>query len=210
MVDGRTIHHRTRPRDRICAYGCIGWKPGRQLSTCTTFPAATGSFRNGVANAYLYAPAAGFNPAATPIVSIDFSIDAILLSGGGVTDAVPVLQQGGNFYAAALLSSPSASWTTMSTTGLTAGSFGLLTSDPSGTNPNGLTDFTQNPNFSGGGLINFGFYSGHSTSLGGPGNSISEGFDNFNLTVNTAPEPASVGLLLAGCTALLMKRRRAV
>ncbi len=175
-----------------------GGNPAAYYQQRTTFSAAPAGTRNGIENAYLFSGAANYAPSLNPIQTIDFSIDVILLAGGGVADAGVVLQQGGNFYSTSVLTSPSAAWSPLSSTGLTAASFGLMASDPSGINPNGLVDFSQNPDFSvTGGLINFGFDSGHSTGIGGPGNSISEGFDNFNLVINT-PEPTSLALLVIG------------
>jgi hypothetical protein len=192
-----------------------GGNPGAYYRQMTTLPTAGAGTRNGIESEYLFSGASGvngYNPSMQgAILSLDFSIDIINISNtpGAAVDAAPMLQQGGNFYRANLLLTFSTSWTTLSQTGYTAASFGLLSNDPSGTGS--LINFSMNPDFGPtGGAISFGLGSGHSTNLGGGGNSVIEGFDNWTITLHTAavPEPASLTLVLVGGLAITLWARR--
>jgi PEP-CTERM motif len=185
--------------------------PGSYYQQTATIPTAPPGVRNGIDNEYLFSGASGangYNPSVSgEILSLDFCIDIINFTQGLNVSAAPMLEQGGMFYRATVLTSMSPSWTTLSYVGLTALNFGLVSNDPSGIGS--TVDFSMHPDFSlTGGPISFGFASVHSTSLGGVGYTKMEGFDNWCITLHTVPEPASLSLVLLGALATTLWARR--
>jgi hypothetical protein len=124
--------------------------------------------------------------------------DGVNTGVGSYTLRVLILQ-GGNLYESsqALFGADAGGiWHTLSTTGLTASSFGLF--DASNLNS---IDFTTNPNFSSG-PITFGFAmrnGGDGTPILQSATGILRG-DNFSININSAavPEPATWAMMIGG------------
>jgi hypothetical protein len=116
---------------------------------------------------------ATYDPANGAIESIDYSEDAILISGFGDGQALgPAILQGGQIYIRANQVSPDFAWTDKDFPGLGEGSFALF------------GDGTQHPDFSEqGDPIQFGFVRANSTL--GNGYTIIGGIDNWSYTIHT-------------------------
>ena len=163
-----------------------GGNPDFYYKQTTTIANAIGhNYRYGIENEYLFS-GASYDPSQGAILTLDFRIDIKKFTGGGLdVDAALMLEQNGMFYRTNVLLTMSNNWTTLSQTGYTQNSFGKIVGDPTGTGS--IVDFTMHPDFSSTGApINFGFASGHSTSVGGGGYTIMEGFDNWSITLHTA------------------------
>lgn len=121
----------------------------------------------------VYDPATG-----GPILAINYAEDSQRISGGVQACGVAVRQSGVIYYGLAFLT-PTAfgTWATTTQTGLVAGQF------------DALAPGVQNPDFSvAGAPLEFGFWRGNSTSVGGGGGTTYGGIDNWRveLTVDAA------------------------
>jgi len=121
---------------------------------------------------------ATWNPSTQGAIgSLDYAEDAFRFSGSGVQANGIALRQGGVIFYG-----PSS--VTPSTVGVWQGYswLGILP-----TQFDALAAGVQNPDFSAtGGLIEFGFFRGNSTSVGGGGGTVSGGIDNWQVTVGLA------------------------
>ncbi len=111
------------------------------------------------------------------IASLDYSEDAFRLSGSGQQANGIALRQGGVIYygPASLTPATPGAWQAAGWSSLTASSFDALAAG------------TQNPSFTSGGTIEFGFYRSNSTSVGGGGSVVSGGIDNWTVTLILGP-----------------------
>ena len=134
------------------------------------------------------------------IATIDYSEDSLLISGfeGGEGQfAAPALVQGGMCYYASGWATPEFYWVHHSASDLTADSFLRLALGP-----------PEHPDFSASGsAMEFGFLRGNSTSEGASGYTCVGGIDNWSVTVNLVPDPATLSLLALGGLALLRRRK---
>lgn len=140
------------------------------------------------------------DPSATPIVSIDFSIDYKNIDSrqAGQSLQLGLVQDGTAYYGAAYTTTgdDEGTWFTHAASELTASDF-----TPVG-GGSGTPDFSKM-----GDPINFGFITDNSS-----GGGISVGYDNYDAEVNAAPEPASLaiwGALSALGLAGAWRRRKA-
>lgn len=140
----------------------------------------------------------------TASVDKNLSIDQTATNPPFTNTFRPLIQQGGNYYLAAILGPA-----------FTGGSTGFLTLSQSGLQ---ATDFVQfdfttgnfitgsNPNFAGGSML---FGLGQISGVGSFSGTtrITAVYDNLNIAVNAVPEPSSF-LLLAGAVPLFAAIRR--
>ena len=141
-------------------------------------------------------PLFSIDPGLSPIQSIDFSFDLIyypnLLNNYNTMHYRLALVQAGNTYLSPYVISDTPTWNTHSLSGLTQTSFCRAS------NVNAL-DCTTNPNFSGGGTIQFGYAITNGLPYSAIYGAQKSGLDNFDVTINSAvPEPASLGLAAIG------------
>jgi len=117
------------------------------------------------------------------ITSIDYTEDAILISGSGDGQgAGPALIQDGQVYLGPGHVTPSFSWTHFTNPGLLAGDFSAV--DPTAFCTS-FVNSSKHPDFSASGSpIQFGFFRSNSTGLGGAGYTIVGGIDNWTVTVH--------------------------
>jgi hypothetical protein len=128
------------------------------------------------------------------IASIDLFWDILpdATVNGGFSGAA--LRQGNDYYVIAgllELHGTGQQWRSVQRLGLTEANYGLIQDileiDPA-----------QDPDFSTSGApITFGFFSSLSGALGGPGATVTSGYDNWQVVVHTIPEPHAMALLLA-------------
>ncbi len=118
------------------------------------------------------------------IISIDGSRNSKMFVGFGAgQDTGFALYQGGNYFMYHIVDSNTSVWTNYSKTGLKAEDFFVFLSP------------TLHPDFStSGGPITFGYMTSNSA---GP-YSITNGVDNWSVTLNTAPVPLPGALILFG------------
>jgi hypothetical protein len=108
-----------------------------------------------------------------------------------------LLRQGGKYYTHPLDNIFPNVWSGYSHTGFTSASFFELLTPGAGIN------LSSNPNFSAtGSLIEFGYVTSNSHSTQGVIVTKTSGIDNFGLTLNTVPEPASLISIVFGATAI--------
>ncbi len=180
------------------------------LRIAAVYPTDNGNFRAALLNtSWVYDPSTQ-----GAIVSIDTQTDKRVILSLGIPAGIgnsfrPLLQQGGQYYAALLLGPTiflaDEGWKFISGSGLTSASFTLY-------------DFATgsfgsgNPDFTGGGPITFGLL--QLGSRNGPFTDflIEADYDNLSLTLTTAvPEPHGAAMLAAGLLAaggLVLRRRR--
>ncbi|MFA6046032.1 MAG: hypothetical protein WC718_13700 [Phycisphaerales bacterium] len=130
------------------------------------------------------------------ILSLSWTIDARLTQGGGDGQALWLaLKQGQLIYVAdAHVTGSSGQWNTFGGSGILAADFARLDGQ------SGTPDFSV-----AGAPIRFGFVNGNSTT--GGSYSTAALYDNWSVTVNTVPAPATC--LLAGSLVMAGRRRRA-
>ncbi len=125
------------------------------------------------------------------IASIDYAEDSILIDGSGDgLGAGPALVQNGKSYIGPEHVTPSFLWTHFTNTNLKASDFDrLLPVSQWSANAATITDPTQHPDFSANGVpIQFGFWRGNTTGLGGSGGSQIGGIDNWTVTIHNTRE----------------------
>jgi hypothetical protein len=173
-----------------------GGNPGefRQVSVVVQ-PAQIGAVFSTVVG-YHQKTSAVYNPATQgAIVSVDYSEDAMNISGGGQATGV-ALRQNGVIYAGPTLITSGSGWLGYPQSGLSANQFNDIDNFQSG----GL-----HPDFSATGApITFGFFRAQSARF----NSTSMvGIDNWSVTVNQIPEPGSLATAACLLSALWRKPR---
>ena len=211
---GYSIAGPTTSGANVTVEQCAACGPGADaaLRIAAEYPTDVGNYRVALLNtAWVFDPSAQGQ-----IVAIDAATDKrVLLSfniaNGSGNSFRPLLQQGGQYYAA-LLAGPTIffadeGWKFISGSGLTASSFTVY-------------DFTTgifgsaNPDFVAGGPITFGLLQLGNRSGLFPSSTVEVDYDNLVLTITSVPEPRSAALLLAGLLAGLlavrglMRRRR--
>jgi hypothetical protein len=133
-----------------------------------------------------------YSPAALGAISsltIGYSRETLVYNQTNLLE----IRQGSNTFTL-----PSADWQTGTTTGWSNTSFTTTASDWSNRDGSGT-----HPDFSSaGGPITFGWY-GADTSVSG-----TAGVDNFSVSVDSIPKPATLALLSFGLTSLAVLRRR--
>jgi hypothetical protein len=173
-----------------------GGNPDAYLHVVHTVNAATDPGDNAAIYAFHGFNSAVLDPSVDgAIASVDFFWDMRsfpdVFGGGQFTG--PALRQGSNYYVSAGLAEglgTGQQWRSVSRIGLVAANYGLIQDileiDPA-----------QDPDFSASGApITFGFFTALAGGLGGPGFSMSGGYDNWRVDVHTIPEPGLVVLLL--------------
>ena len=123
-----------------------------------------------------------YNPAQQgAITSVDYSEDAILISGGGDGQgAGPALIQGGQVYLGPEHVTPSLSWTHFPNWEIRASDFSAVN-----VTCTAFVDASRHPDFSSSGsTIQFGFFRANSTGAGGPGYTTVGGIDNWTVVVH--------------------------
>ncbi len=151
-----------------------------------------------------------YNPSTSgAITSLGFSLDSYVTFTSGTVvlsnaSGRALLEQNGNFYLDVITGPTfsSATWQTVSATGLTASDFCLFSFSSN------TEDCTQHPDFSSsGGLIDFGFMTGlgHSNTLGT--GTFDKYSDNLSYTLTTVPEPSTAYLLIPALVGLPIRLR---
>lgn len=135
----------------------------------------------------VYDPATG-----GPILAINYAEDSQRIAGGVQACGLAVRQAGVIYYGLAFLT-PTAfgTWATTTQTGLLAGQFDTLAPG------------VQNPDFSvAGAPLEFGFWRGNSTSVGGGGGTTHGGIDNWTVTLTVDGAVATTASSWGGVKAL--------
>ena len=138
------------------------------------------------------------DPLTSPIQSIDFSFDLIyfpnLLNSFNTMAYSLALFQANKTYLSPSVLSDTPTWNTHSLSGLTSTSFCLAT------NANALDcTLPGNPNFTGGGTIQFGYAITNGLPHAAIYGTQKSGLDNYDVTIQSAvPEPGSLGLAAIG------------
>ena len=173
--------------------------PGRRVRNILG-PAASPSEVSNVYVAHLSSKAVYDPSTQGAIATVDFLVDAILLDGFGDGQATGLaLRQNGMVYIRQAGTTPDRTWTRKESLGVSASGVvhlsGAVVFDP-----------MQQPDFTAGGPIEFGFYTADSTQ-GGSGYEILDAYDNFTLRVNPPcaspeecvyPDPCLVGVCQNG------------
>jgi hypothetical protein len=178
-----------------------GGNPGafREISITLVMPTSTTGARVDVVS---IKPSAVYDPGTqAAIASIDYSEDAILLSGGGNGHALTLaLEQAGVIYAGIpRLVSPDSAWTAKSLPGLVAADFVAISGGV------GTPDFSAS-----GAPIAFGFWRAFSSPPGSNGGTRVGGIDNWMVAVQPVPEPGSALLVGLGLGLISACRRAGV
>jgi len=153
-----------------------GGNPGSYRRTTNTTNSAIGqSFSNTVFAFHRFSGGVYVPSTSGAILTVDFSVATMRITGGQQAFGLALRQNGVIYYGPSFLN-PAAfnSWATTTQPGLTAASF------------DALAPGVQNPDFSvTGSSIEFGFFSGNSTSVGGGGGTTVGGLDNWSATVHS-------------------------
>jgi len=184
--------------------------PGQALQILISFPGGAASAAQGyVNNTFSYDPLTQ-----GAITALDASVDKDTTFNPAPTGTLtstfrPLIEQGGNFYLAAI----------PVTAAFTGGTTGYVTASGSGLTASSFVEYdfstgafgSGNPNFAGGPLL-FGVAQISSDNLP---EALEVDYDNLNLTLTTAavPEPATWAMMLVGCggigAAMRSRRKRA-
>lgn len=189
-------------------------------SVADTVNAAAPATVSTIYNASIYTPFTYTPTVSGAIATIDYAENSICLSGcfGDGHSTGPAILQNGKVYisTAFLVTGPSTTFHPSTLTGQTAADFSLLAPSSAG-----CCDLTQHPDFSASAApLQFGFWRGNGTSVGGGGYTLTAGIDDWQIAINnagtvafTSPVPTLDGWRLAllavliGVVAVAMRRR---